>query len=144
MPLCRRQNCVWNVRDVAFVVAWDEDTLGTRLDCELHALGQGIHLEQHALHAHLAEDHCAIEHRLTKHRGDKGDEECDSGLGTFLGLAHAAITAEGDNSVLMQKVAKEKAPFEREVLAKDAAIDLFKSLGQDYKLQLIEAKATGL
>ena len=25
-------------------------------------------------------------------------------FGTFLGLAHAAMTAEGDNSVLMQKV----------------------------------------
>ena len=29
-------------------------------------------------------------------------------FGTFLGLAHAAMTAEGDNSVLMQKVAKEQ------------------------------------
>ena len=29
-------------------------------------------------------------------------------FGTFLGLAHAATTAEGDNSVLMQKVAKER------------------------------------
>ena len=29
-------------------------------------------------------------------------------FGTFLGLAHAAMTAEGDNSVLMQKVAKER------------------------------------
>merc|ERR1719471_2824660 len=28
-------------------------------------------------------------------------------FGTFLGLAHAAMTADGDNSVLMQKVAKE-------------------------------------
>jgi len=28
-------------------------------------------------------------------------------FGTMLGLAHAAMTAEGDNSVLMQKVAKE-------------------------------------
>ena len=28
-------------------------------------------------------------------------------FGVFLGLAHAAMTAEGDNSVLMQKVAKE-------------------------------------
>ena len=27
-----------------------------------------------------------------------------SRFGTFLGLAHAAMTAEGDNSVLMQKV----------------------------------------
>ena len=29
-------------------------------------------------------------------------------FGTFIGLAHAAMTAEGDNSVLMQKVAKER------------------------------------
>merc|ERR1719427_1914547 len=29
-------------------------------------------------------------------------------FGTFLGLAHAAMTAEGDNSVLMQKVTKER------------------------------------
>merc|ERR1712029_276171 len=32
-------------------------------------------------------------------------------FGTFLGLAHAAMTAEGDNSVLMQKVAKEHLSF---------------------------------
>merc|ERR1719419_2232420 len=32
-------------------------------------------------------------------------------FGTFLGLAHAAMTAEGDNSVLMQKVAKEHLAF---------------------------------
>ncbi|KAB7499843.1 Acyl-coenzyme A oxidase 3, peroxisomal [Armadillidium nasatum] len=36
-------------------------------------------------------------------------ERCGGqGFGTFLGLAHAAITAEGDNCVLMQKVAKER------------------------------------
>ena len=29
-------------------------------------------------------------------------------LGTFINLSHACITAEGDNSVLMQKVAKER------------------------------------
>ncbi len=29
-------------------------------------------------------------------------------FGTFIGLAHAGMTAEGDNSVLMQKVAKER------------------------------------
>merc|ERR1712159_240715 len=29
-------------------------------------------------------------------------------FGTFIGLAHAAMTAEGDNSVLMNKVAKEQ------------------------------------
>ena len=43
----------------------------------------------------------------------------------------------------MKKVVKEKAPFEREVLAKDDALKLFGELGQDYKLQLIEQKATG-
>merc|ERR1719187_1637203 len=32
-------------------------------------------------------------------------------FGTFFGLAHAAMTAEGDNSVLMQKVAKEHLGF---------------------------------
>ena len=29
-------------------------------------------------------------------------------VGIFIGLSHAAMTAEGDNSVLMQKVAKER------------------------------------
>jgi threonyl-tRNA synthetase len=43
----------------------------------------------------------------------------------------------------MKKVVKEKTPFESERLGKDAALELFGSLGQDYKLQLIEAKATG-
>jgi len=32
-------------------------------------------------------------------------------FGVFLGLAHAAMTAEGDNSVLMQKVAKEHLTY---------------------------------
>ncbi|CAL4175990.1 unnamed protein product [Meganyctiphanes norvegica] len=47
-------------------------------------------------------------------------------FGTFIGLAHAAMTAEGDNSVLMQKVAKErlavfsKLPVNRD-LVPDAA-----------------------
>ncbi|KAF5399093.1 Acyl-coenzyme A oxidase [Paragonimus heterotremus] len=39
--------------------------------------------------------------------GGQGYLAC-SRFGTFLGLAHAAITAEGDNAVLMQKVAKER------------------------------------
>ena len=38
--------------------------------------------------------------------GGQGYLSCNR-FGTFLGLAHAAMTAEGDNSVLMQKVAKE-------------------------------------
>lgn len=39
--------------------------------------------------------------------GGQGYLSCNR-FGTFLGLAHAAMTAEGDNSVLMQKVAKER------------------------------------
>ncbi|XP_013379975.1 acyl-coenzyme A oxidase, peroxisomal isoform X1 [Lingula anatina] len=38
--------------------------------------------------------------------GGQGYLSCNR-FGTFLGAAHAALTAEGDNSVLMQKVAKE-------------------------------------
>ena len=44
---------------------------------------------------------------ITRERcGGQGYLSCNR-FGTFLGLAHAAMTAEGDNSVLMQKVAKE-------------------------------------
>ncbi|XP_076806339.1 uncharacterized protein LOC143449896 [Clavelina lepadiformis] len=39
--------------------------------------------------------------------GGQGYLSCNR-FGTFIGLAHAAMTAEGDNSVLMQKVAKER------------------------------------
>nr|CAB3219772.1 acyl-coenzyme A oxidase 3, peroxisomal [Phallusia mammillata] len=39
--------------------------------------------------------------------GGQGYLSCNR-FGVFLGLAHAAMTAEGDNSVLMQKVAKER------------------------------------
>ena len=39
--------------------------------------------------------------------GGQGYLSCNR-FGTFLGLSHAAMTAEGDNSVLMQKVAKER------------------------------------
>jgi threonyl-tRNA synthetase len=41
----------------------------------------------------------------------------------------------------MQKVVKEDQPFVRKVLAKADALQLFRSMGQDYKLELIEAKA---
>jgi len=45
---------------------------------------------------------------VTRERcGGQGYLSCNR-FGTFLGLAHAAMTAEGDNSVLMQKVAKER------------------------------------
>jgi len=49
--------------------------------------------------------------------GGQGYLSCNR-FGTFLGLAHAAMTAEGDNSVLMQKVAKERLA----VLAKNPII----------------------
>ncbi|XP_047469325.1 acyl-coenzyme A oxidase 3, peroxisomal-like [Penaeus chinensis] len=39
--------------------------------------------------------------------GGQGYLSCNR-FGTFIGLAHAAMTAEGDNCVLMQKVAKER------------------------------------
>ena len=39
--------------------------------------------------------------------GGQGYLSCNR-FGTFIGSAHAAMTAEGDNSVLMQKVAKER------------------------------------
>ncbi|MCL4150190.1 UNVERIFIED_CONTAM: hypothetical protein GTU68_022562 [Idotea baltica] len=39
--------------------------------------------------------------------GGQGFLSCNR-FGTFLGLAHASVTAEGDNSVLMQKVTKER------------------------------------
>ena len=48
---------------------------------------------------------------ITRERcGGAGYLSC-SRFGTFIGLAHAAMTAEGDNSVLMQKVAKERLPL---------------------------------
>merc|ERR1711892_1053463 len=42
--------------------------------------------------------------------GGAGYLSC-SRFGTFIGLAHAAMTAEGDNSVLMNKVANEQLKF---------------------------------
>jgi len=45
---------------------------------------------------------------ITRERcGGQGYLSCNR-FGTFLGSAHASMTAEGDNSVLMQKVAKER------------------------------------
>lgn len=43
----------------------------------------------------------------------------------------------------MERVVQENAKFEHEVLAKAKALDVFRGLNQDYKLTLIEAKATG-
>ena len=45
-------------------------------------------------------------------------------FGTFLGLAHAAMTAEGDNSVLMQKVAKERLAAFKPVKEEEGTVNL--------------------
>ena len=46
-------------------------------------------------------------------------------VGIFIGLSHAAMTAEGDNSVLMQKVAKERlASFKPNKVDKSAKPDV--------------------
>lgn len=71
--------------------------------------------------------------------GGQGYLSCNR-FGTFLGLAHAAMTAEGDNSVLMQKVAKEhlgylsKNPIN---LQKPANTDLKES---QYLMYLLRAR----
>jgi len=56
----------------------------------------------------MASWHCEETTSVCRERtGGQGYLSCNR-FGTFLGLAHAAMTAEGDNSVLMQKVAKER------------------------------------
>jgi len=81
---------------------------------------------------------------ITRERcGGQGYLSCNR-FGTFLGLAHAAMTAEGDNSVLMQKVAKErlgmlaKNPLE---VVKPANSDLGDSA---YLLYLLQAREKAL
>ena len=59
--------------------------------------------------------------------GGQGYLSCNR-FGTFLGLAHAAMTAEGDNSVLMQKVAKERLS----VLSKKGFKHEFTSSSKDF------------
>ncbi len=44
----------------------------------------------------------------------------------------AAIEAE------MAKIVKENLPLEKEVISRDAALDMFKKAGQDYKVELIQ------
>merc|ERR1712142_901599 len=59
----------------------------------------------------MASWHCEDTTSICRERtGGQGYLSCNR-FGTFLGLAHAAMTAEGDNSVLMQKVAKEHLGF---------------------------------
>merc|ERR1740128_1153336 len=75
--------------------------------------------------------------------GGQGYSSCNR-FGTFLGLAHAAMTAEGDNSVLMQKVAKErlgilaKNPIQ---LEKPGSTDLSTT---EYMLYLLKARELNL
>ena len=45
-------------------------------------------------------------------------------FGTFINLAHAAVTAEGDNAVLMQKVAKERLAVFKPSKLQEPAADL--------------------
>jgi len=81
---------------------------------------------------------------VTRERcGGQGYLSCNR-FGTFLGLAHAAMTAEGDNSVLMQKVAKERLA----ILAKDpiklekpSSTDLANT---DYMVYLLQAREATL
>ncbi len=51
--------------------------------------------------------------------GGQGYLACNR-FGVFIGLAHASMTAEGDNSVLMQKVAKERLSVFKPVAPKEA------------------------
>ncbi|XP_018021744.1 putative acyl-coenzyme A oxidase 3.2, peroxisomal, partial [Hyalella azteca] len=60
--------------------------------------------------------------------GGQGFLSCNR-FGTFIGLAHAAVTAEGDSSVLMQKVAKERLAAFRPV-ATDTGCGLLDLLAQ--------------
>lgn len=56
----------------------------------------------------MASWHCEEVASTSRERcGGQGYLSCNR-FGMFIGLAHAAMTAEGDNSVLMQKVAKER------------------------------------
>ena len=62
-------------------------------------------------------------------------------FGTFLGLAHAAMTAEGDNSVLMQKVAKERLGHLMKSPPKMPEVPATKELtNRDYLLYLLESR----
>ncbi|PAA74662.1 hypothetical protein BOX15_Mlig023627g2 [Macrostomum lignano] len=88
-----------------------------------------------AEHANLVTMCCAIKPlcgwhmervaSITRERcGGQGYLACNR-FGTYIGNAHAALTAEGDNSVLMQKVAKERLslfkPTKPASVAKDAS-----------------------
>ena len=73
--------------------------------------------------------------------GGQGYLSCNR-FGNFLGLAHAAMTAEGDNSVLMQKVAKERMTVFKPSAPKDSpSTDL---LSLDYLHYLLQKREDGL
>jgi len=74
---------------------------------------------------------------VTRERcGGQGYLSCNR-FGAFIGSAHAAMTAEGDNSVLMQKVAKERLATYRPKKLKPVAEDLN---NDDYLNFLLEAR----
>jgi acyl-CoA oxidase len=61
---------------------------------------------------------------ITRERcGGAGFLSC-SRFGTFISLAHAAMTAEGDNSVLMNKVAKEQLQLFKPTKVEEVEFDL--------------------
>jgi len=74
---------------------------------------------------------------VTRERcGGQGYLSCNR-FGSFLGSAHAAMTAEGDNSVLMQKVAKERLTMYKPKQLKPVKEDLN---NDDYLHYLLETR----
>ena len=72
----------------------------------------------------MASWHCEEVASTTRERcGGQGYLSCNR-FGMFIGLAHAAMTAEGDNAVLMQKVAKERLTAFRPKKLEAPAADL--------------------
>lgn len=72
--------------------------------------------------------------------GGQGYLSCNR-FGTFIGLAHAGMTAEGDNSVLMQKVAKERLTALSKSGMKPPQAPATKDLGnRDYLMYLLNAR----
>lgn len=67
--------------------------------------------------------------------GGAGFLSC-SRFGTFIGVAHAAMTAEGDNSVLMNKVAKEQLGLFK---PRKVAVPEFDLKSNEYIHALLEA-----
>jgi len=89
----------------------------------------------------MASWHCEDTTSICRERtGGQGYLSCNR-FGTFLGLAHAAMTAEGDNSVLMQKVAKERlAVFKPTKMTPPGPADLESLPYLHYLMQMRENK----